>query len=172
MRRSSASSVTQGGGTGGRRAHLGIGKQLVVDEFADAHLLHARVCKRDPNSLDTVLDLQFERDDDGRREQVRVGEQEVLDGGQVPGRRALGQSPFRRSASDSATFGLPNLDSELLRRERVAEEGLRDCVRENDRRETIRFGCGGRSEVLEDGLRLEVVVGDVVGVLAVSAVEV
>ena len=116
----------------GKRAHLGIGKQLVVDIFADAHLLHARVCKRDPDRLDIVLDLHFERDNDGCREQVRVGEQEVLDGGQVPGRRALGQGPFRRAASDSATFGLPDLDSELLRRERVAEERLRDCVREDD----------------------------------------
>lgn len=122
----------QGGGTGGRRAHLGIGKQLVVDIFADAHLLHARVCKRDPDRLDIVLDLQFERDNDGCREQVRVGEQEVLDGGQVPGRRALSQGPFRRAASDSATFRLPDLGSELLRRERVAEKRLRDCVREDD----------------------------------------
>ena len=137
-------------------AHLGVGKEFVVDKLADAHLPHRGVGKGDADGLDAVLDGDFESEDDWRGEHVRVSEEELLDLGEVPGTRTLGELPL---VGRPGPFRLVDLDPELLRRERIAEEALRDGTRE----------CAGckpfarrrrLAEVLEHARRLEVVLRD------------
>ena len=152
--------------------HLGVAEELVVDVFCDAHLLQARVGERDPDRLDVVLDLEAEGEDDRRGEEVRVREEHVLERAEVARARGLCEAPLGRAAADAAVLGLPDLDAELLGGEGVAEEGLRDGVREGDAREAVGVLGRARPEVLDRGEGLVVVVSDVEGVGSVRAVEV
>lgn len=152
--------------------HLGVAEEVSVDKLGNAHLARARVGIRDPDRLDTVLDLDADGDNDGRREQVGVGKEEVLDGAEVARAGRLCEAPLCRAAADSAALGFPHLDAQLLGREGVTEERLGDGVREGDAREAFGVRGGGRPEALDGRERLVVVRRDVEGVWPVCAVEV